>query len=102
MLKRREQAICKCCGQRLLIRHGVQLSPLLADLLDMVERCKDGIACETLAGIFYPGKSDFDGRNCIHANVVHLNAKLAETDIEVRAPGYKRDSAYRIIKRCNP
>jgi hypothetical protein len=26
MLKRREQAICKCCGQRLLIRHGFGLS----------------------------------------------------------------------------
>ena len=101
MLKRREQAICKCCGQRLLVRHNVQLSPLLADLFDMVERT-GGITCETLAGIFYPGKSDFDGRMCIHVNVHHLNTKLAETDIEVRAPGYKRDSAYRIIKRRDP
>ena len=103
MLKRREQAICKCCGQRLLVRHGVQLSPLLADLLDMVERTgKAGISCETLAGIFYPGKSDFDGRNCVRTNVSHLNARLAETDFEVRAPGYKRESVYRLIRRQNP
>jgi hypothetical protein len=102
MLKRREQAICKCCGQRLLIRHGVQLPPLLADLLDMIERCPGGISCATLAGIFYPDKSDFDGRQCVHVNVHHLNVKLAETDLQVRAPGYKRDSAYRIIKRRNP
>lgn len=100
MLKRREQAICKCCGQRLLVRHSVQLSPLLADLFDMVERFgSHGISCETLARMFYSGKSDRDGRNCIHVNILHLNAKLAETDIEVRAPGYKRDSTYRIIKR---
>lgn len=99
MLKRREQAICKCCGQRLLIRHGVQLSPLLADLYDMVERCKDGIACETLAGIFYPNKSDFDGRQCVRSNMTLLNLKLAQTDIEVRASPQK---PYRIIKRRNP
>jgi hypothetical protein len=101
MLKRREQAICKCCGQRLLIRHGVQLSPLLADIFDMVERCPDGIHCETLAGIFYPNKSDYDGRHCVAANMILLNAKLAEIDIEVRAKP-KRDAPYRIIKRRDP
>lgn len=99
MLKRREQAICKCCGQRLLVRHGVQLSPLLADLLDMVERCREGITSETLAEIFYPGKNSFDARRCVYTNIFHLNAKLAGTDIEVYASPYR---PYRIIKRRNP
>ena len=103
MLKRREQAICKCCGQRLLVRHGVQLSPILADLLDMIERTgKAGITCEALASIFYPNKSDHDGRNCVRANMTHLNARLAETDIEIRCDGYRRDSCYHVIKRRNP
>lgn len=101
-MKRREQGICKCCGQRLLTRHGVRLSPILADLFDMIERTKAGITSETLAGIFYPNKSDKDGRNCVHVNMAHLNNKLAETNIEIRATRSKRDEPYRIIRRRKP
>jgi len=100
MLKRREQAICPCCGQRLLIRHSVQLSPVLADLLDMIERCQTGITRGALAEIFYPWKNSRDGRNCVSVNIHHLNARLAETNIEIRAG--KPDAPYLVIKRRNP
>jgi hypothetical protein len=100
MLKRREQAICPCCGQRVLMRHGVQLSPLLADLFDMIERAgKEGLYSEVLAGVFYPDKPLKDGRNCVKSNVAHLNARLASTDIEIRSGSSNDPKPFRVIKR---
>jgi hypothetical protein len=92
-------AACPCCGQRLLIRYGVALSPRLADLLDVIERAgEQGIEVEVLVGIFYPGKSSRAARCCIKSNVWHLNARLAETDFEVRA-GSGSHNPYRFLKR---
>jgi len=89
--------VCPMCGQRMLIRHGVRLSPKLADLFDMIERCgKHGVQSEVLASVFYPGKCTAVAQNCIRQNVHHLNALLAETEIEVRA---SRHEPYRVLKR---
>lgn len=94
MLRRRDQAICPCCGQRLLVRHGVKLPPLLADLFDMIERC-DGVSADVLAGVFYPGQPAQVGRNRIKSNISHLNALLAGTDLQIRAGRYE---PYRLIR----
>jgi hypothetical protein len=95
----RTVAACPCCGQRLLVRHGVALSPGLADLFDIIWRVgQRGIEPEVLAGVFYPGKSRQAAHDCIKVNVFHLNTKLAETDFEVRA-GSGRREPYRVMKR---
>jgi len=101
MLKRREQAICPMCGQRVLLRHGVQLPPLLADLFDMIERTGEaGITSDVLANVFYPSKSLTDGRNCVKANIVHLNDRFAGTDIQIWAgSGGGPYRPFRVVKR---
>jgi len=93
---------CPCCGQRLLIRLGVALPPLLADLFDIVWRSGDrGVAPQVLAGVFYPGKSTPAARRAVAVNIFHLNSKLASTDVELRA-GQGRLEPYRVQRRKAP
>jgi hypothetical protein len=81
----------------MLVRHGVQLSPLLADLFDMIERSgSNGILCEVLVNVFYPGRPRDQARRCIVVNIYHLNVKLIETDLEIRAV---RSGPYRVQRR---
>jgi hypothetical protein len=95
-------AICPCCGQRLLVRHGVALSPRLADLFDLIERSgQRGIFSEVLADIFYPGKSRQAAQRCVNQNIFHLNTRLSETDLEVRSGKGSREP-YRVIRRASP
>jgi hypothetical protein len=96
-------ATCPCCGQRLLVRAGVALPPLLADLFDVIWRCgENGVAAEVLAGVFYPGKSLPAARRAIAVNIFHLNSKLAETGLELRAGSGSARNPYRLIKRKKP
>ncbi|MBR0879659.1 hypothetical protein ACVMGC_001061 [Bradyrhizobium barranii subsp. barranii] len=96
---RLNHAVCPCCGQRLLVRHGVALSPVLADLFDIVWRAGPrGVEPEVLAGVFYPGKSEHAARRAVAVNIFHLNTKLSETDAEVRS-GQGRRQPYRMTKR---
>jgi hypothetical protein len=82
----------------MLVRHGVQLSPLLADLFDMIERSgSDGILCEVLVGVFYPGRPRDQARRCIVVNIHHLNDKLIETDLEIRS--HVKSGPYRVQRR---
>jgi hypothetical protein len=91
---------CPCCGQLLLARHGVALSPRLAELFDIIERAgQRGVSTEVLADIFYPGKSGLAAHDCVKANIFHLNTRLAETDLEVRASRYE---PYRVVRRATP
>lgn len=100
--RRDSVAACPCCGQRLLIRHGVALPPMLADLFDMVWRCGDGgITPAVLAEVFYPGKSTPAARRAIAVNIFHLNSKLASTDVELRS-GQGRQEPYRVQRRKAP
>lgn len=97
--RRNAASCCPCCGQRLLIRCGVALPPLLADLFDMIWRSAEcGVAPEVLAGVFYPGKSLPAARRAIAVNIFHLNTKLAETDVELRS-GQGRQEPYRLQRR---
>lgn len=89
--------VCPCCGQRMLIRHGVQLPPKQADIFDMIEHSgARGVPSEVLASVFYPDKSDADGRNCVKANVWKINSRLGETDVQVKIGG--RREPYRVVK----
>jgi hypothetical protein len=97
MLSRREQPICPHCGQRMLVRHGVRLSPLLADLFDIIARSgESGIAASVLADIFYPGKPTDGARNCIRQNVRWINERLVETDVSITGDGPTMRGFYRI------
>ncbi len=90
---------CPCCGQRLLTRHGVVLSPRLADLFDMIGNSGDrGVMPEILAGVFYPGKPSTAGRRCVAVNIHFLNSRLLETDLQVRA-GSGTQGPYRLTVR---
>lgn len=95
--------VCPHCGQRMLMRHGVRLPPLLADLFDMIERSATrGVLCEVLAWVFYPGKASHDARRCVAVNVHHLNSFLEQTD--VRVVGGKDGQIakpYRVVQRIS-
>jgi hypothetical protein len=81
----------------MLIRHGVKLSPKLADVFDMIERAgKRGITRETLAWVFYPGKSKRDAERCISVTINHINEFLEETDVHVSTLG-RRLEPYRVV-----
>jgi hypothetical protein len=83
-----------------LVRHGVTLPPLLADLFDVIEHSgAGGLSSETLADAFYPGQSRPAAQRRVITNVAHLNIRLAETDLEVRA---SRHEPYRVLKRVKP
>ena len=91
-------ATCPHCGQRMLARHGVQLPPLLADIFDMIERSgRRGIPIETLAWVFYSGKSKMEAHRCVAVNVNRLNDFLSPTNFEIRAPG--KSLPYRVVER---
>ena len=81
----------------MLMRRGVLLSPRQADLFDFIERSGEyGVPSEVLAGVFYSGKSTRDAQACIRTTVNHINDRLEETDIELRA---SRHEPYRLRKR---
>ena len=80
----RSSDVCPHCGQRMLIRHGVHLSPRLADIFDIIEHSGDrGVTEEVLSSIFYSGKSSREAYNCIRVNISHINSHFASTDYKV-------------------
>lgn len=94
---RNKVGFCPCCGQRMLIRHGVRFPPYLANMFDMIEHSgARGVTSEVLMSVFYPGRSEADARNCVKANIWHMNDRLASTDVRVRL-GDKL-APYRVVK----
>jgi hypothetical protein len=88
-------AICPDCGQRMLVRHGVRLSPKLADIFDMVEHAGDrGVNLEVLAWCFYPDKPQTTARNAVRVSINHINDYLEETDVRIRMRGR---SSYHVV-----
>ena len=103
MLARREQAICPHCGQRVLMRHGVKLSPLAADLFDMIERSGErGVPTEVLLGVFWPGRPTATARNSLKTTIYHMNGLFAGTDIEVGSCSGGGGFPYRVRRRARP
>ena len=91
-------AFVRHCGQRMLMRHGVRLSPRCADLLDMIEHSGTrGVPEEILVSVFYPDKSTRDAKNCVKVNVSHINNYLQSTDVRVVK---NRDEPYRVVCEC--
>ncbi len=84
---------CPHCGQRMLERLGVLLSPKQADIFDMIARCRD---IETVSWVLFPDKTKTAARKCLHVHVHHINNLLAETDYEIRGD---RDGFYVLRKR---
>ena len=83
------------------MRHGVRLSPRLADIFDIIEHSGDrGVTEEVLSSIFYSGKSSREAYNCIRVNISHINSHLASTDYRVaKAEGVRgAEYPYRVFK----
>ena len=90
--------VCPYCGQPMLMRRGVRLTPLLADIFDRVERAgSDGIALERLVGAIYGDKPTPAAAQTLKVNVHHLNMKLEETNFRVRMIPL-RHGTYRLVK----
>jgi hypothetical protein len=81
----------------MLIRHGVRLSPHLADIFDAIERSGSrGEHAEVLVEMFYGGKSVAKARAALKTNIVHINDRLEETDVRVRMVP-PRSGFYRVV-----
>jgi hypothetical protein len=79
---------CPHCGQRMLIRHGVKLPPLLADIFDLIEHSgKRGITREVLASVFWSDKSRKQAEACASVNINRINDFMVETDVSIRMSG---------------
>ena len=85
----------------MLIRHGVKLSPRLADIFDIIEHSGDrGVTEEVLSSIFYSGRPSREAYNCIRVNVSHINSHLVSTDYRVSKEAGVRGAEYpyRVLK----
>jgi hypothetical protein len=90
---------CPHCGQRMLMRHGVRLSPKCADIFDMIERAGErGVAPEILQDVFFanrPRKAAYAG---LKAFIWQINELLASTDLHIGMREY-RCGFYRVEQR---
>ena len=78
---------CPHCGQRLITRHGVSLTPLLAAIFDIVERAGErGVMMEALVAALprYRDRPEHRARAAVKNNIIHLNDRLVTTDMRVR------------------
>lgn len=89
---------CPHCGQRVLMRVGVMLSPRLAEIFDVVERSGNrGITREVLGWMFYGNKTKRDGQRCVAVSINHIDDKLCSTDYQIRMT--ERFGPYRLTLR---
>lgn len=81
--------VCPHCNQRMLMRHGVQLSPREADLFDLIAaRKNDGIHMDVLAWTWAgASKSAAAQRNLVKTTIYHINERLAATDVLIKGEG---------------
>jgi len=88
-------ATCPHCHQRMLVRHGVQLPPLLADIFDLIEKRKNGQPAEVLRYVFWANKPVREGLRNVWINIYRLNDFLSSTDIRIERE--TRKGPYRLI-----
>ena len=80
----------------MLVRHGVRLPPLLADMWDQIEAAKDrGLYIDSLVWMFYPGKPTREAGNCVKVNISRINDLMCETDYRIRSA--ERFAPYRVV-----
>jgi hypothetical protein len=85
--------ICPHCGQPILMRHGVKLSPMLAKLYDAIAS-RPRIMLEELRGLVYPGVAIEQADKRLKAQIWHLNEALAVSDVYV---AHERCGPYTIV-----
>jgi hypothetical protein len=81
------EEVCPHCGQRVLIRYGVPLSPKLADIFDAVERAgRFGISKEELTVMFFASLS----KKTLFVSIKHINDRFEwlESPIRIKSMGY--------------
>lgn len=73
---------CSHCGQKILLRHGVQLSPRRAEIFDVINHHnkRGGIRSDVLA-------NQFGGSNCVKVHVNHINKLLRGWEIFCQREG---------------
>ena len=92
--------LCPLCGQRMLMRHGVLLSPKQADIFDLIENSGHrGILGEVLRYVFYPDKPRKLAQTCVSSTIHQINAVLAETPVHIVMPGKNGNGVYWVSHR---
>ncbi|HEY2243420.1 MAG TPA: hypothetical protein VGH47_04250 [Xanthobacteraceae bacterium] len=90
-------ATCPHCGQRILTRHGVRLSPLLSEIFGVIEKAGEhGVTAWALMVRLYPGLPDAQARARIKSNVWRINNCFSGTNIRVRLGG--KLAPYRVVR----
>jgi hypothetical protein len=90
--------LCPLCGQRMLIRHGVALSPRQADIFDLIENSGErGVLNSVLAWVFYSDKSERAARQLLAVTIHQINAVLASTDAMIKSAG--NGTPYKVTRR---
>lgn len=70
---------CPKCGQRVLLRLGVHLSPARADVFDAIQRQSKygGIRVDHLAAMFAKTLA------CLKVHIAHINALIRPRNFEI-------------------
>lgn len=76
-------SFCPHCGQPILVRYGVKLTPKKAALLDLIERRRAGLALANLAAVLYPGVAINRACERIKTQVCQINDLMAGTDYRI-------------------
>lgn len=100
--KEREETVCPHCGQRMMMRFGVRLTPKKADIFDMLlSRSRAGgyLECDTLGWTFFPGQSKKRAGQTVRSHMSQLRDLFVSTDIKItyghsgyRITGYRDKS----------
>ncbi len=85
---------CPCCHQRVLLRHGVRLSPKQADIFDAINARRDGIEPEVLCWMFWGDKPKREAQRVLYVTIHQINDMLGSTGIKVASGG--RGLPYRV------
>lgn len=80
------------------MRLGVQLSPRLADLLDVIQHSGGrGVRLDVLSWTLHGGLPKRDAENRIKTGICQLNEFLVQTDFEVRRDRRHRWTPYKLL-----
>ncbi len=76
--------VCPHCGQRMLLRHGVKLSPKQADIFDHIEHSGTrGVPPDVLAWVFYPNSTKRNAQLALQVHVNQLNDRMGEAGLQI-------------------
>lgn len=90
---------CAHCGQAMLVRFGIKLTPKKAEILDMitsVTKGRGGIEAESLGWVFYPGEAKRIATQRVKAHVCQINDLLVSTHYRIK----NQDGLYQLIEEA--